>query len=308
MTTIRKNRQHQDNPGKNKTHTATLFAVLLSLCLPVGQSAAASPEASEDEGCTVESQAAPSHASDTPTPAPSPESGNRTPARADRGWTLSLGGGTLMGQGTFRSFGSDATHIGYGLTLSGGYRFNPLVALELSATLGSIVLTTMDCCPYWLSADLERYFTPPLGEAGWYYTDLESQVCLQRYALQADFNLAPLLLRGCGSPWTLNLSPRISAVSTTATLSGPRSGDGSLLEKGYGRQWHLGLGGELSASRRLTDALDLGVYVGMDCLTGGRLDRIPVHCHKSNFVFDAGLRLSWNIFGKSATHNGSLDE
>lgn len=262
-----------------KTRTATSLAVLLLLCLPGCPAHAAKPAGAGAEAHDAASLA--------------------TVKNPERGWFVSPGVGALLGQGTFRSFGSYDTHFGYALTLSAGYRFNALLALEASASAGHTVLTAMDCCPYWLSEDLGRSYVPAIGKKGWDYGDLESGVSLRRCSLQLDFNLLGLL-PGCGAGlWRAELSPRVSLFSTAATLSGQGSAEGTQLERTYERQHHLGLGGQLSASRRLTDRLDLGIYTELDCLTGGRIDRIPVHCHKSNFVFGGGLRLVWNISAKT---------
>lgn len=268
---------HHHEIGK-KTRTAASVAVLLLLCLMARPAHAAQPAdtaaAAHDAG---------------------PHAASATVRSPERGWFVSPGIGTLLGQGTFRSFGSCDTHFGYALTLSAGYRFSTLLALEVSASAGHTVLTAMDCCRYWLSEDLGRSFVPVIGKKGWDYGELESGVSLRRYSLQLDFNLLGLLPGGGPDLWRAELSPRLSLFSTAATLSGPGSVDGAMLERTCGRQRHLGLGGQLSATRRLTDRFDIGIYTDIDCLTGSRIDRIPVHCHKSNFVFGGGLRLVWNI-------------
>lgn len=222
--------------------------------------------------------------------------------RLTRGWFIGLGGGTVLGQGTFRSLGSHATHFGHELSLSGGHRFSNLLAIEATASAGWQTQTAMDCCPYWLSINGTRYFAPLIDEKGWYYRDLESRTSWQRYALQLNINLLALSPHDKDRGWRLELSPRISALSTLTTLSGTPSDDSDRLERKYDRQWHPGIGGQLCASHRINDSLDIGFYIGIDCLGGERFDRIPVHCHKSNLFYDGGLRLTWLIARKSQKH------
>lgn len=85
-----------------------------------------------------------------------------------RKWFLGISGGSVLGQGTFRSLGSYSTHFGYELSLHGGYRFNDLLTIEATVTVGHQSQTAMDCCQYWLSStDLSRYFAPVIDERGW---------------------------------------------------------------------------------------------------------------------------------------------
>lgn len=216
---------------------------------------------------------------------------------AGRGFFAGIGGGTVLGQGTFRSLGSYATHFGYELSGHGGYRLNDLLSIEAAVTAGKQSQTTMDCCQYWLSTDHTRYFAPIIDEKGWYYRYLESCTSWQRYSLQLDINLLALFTEK--REWRMELAPRISAFSTLTMIRGPLSDGSGRLEQGCGRQWHLGLGGQLCASHKIGDRMELGLYLGIDCLGGERFDRIPVHCHKSNLIYDGGLRLTWFFQKKS---------
>ncbi len=221
-----------------------------------------------------------------------------------RGFILGISGGTVLGQGTFRSLGSYSKHFGYELSLYGGYRFNNLLTIEATVTIGHQSQTAMDCCQYWLSStNLSRYFAPVIDERGWYYRDLESRTSWQRYALQLDINLLDLFPHGEDQAWRIELSPRISAFSTLTTLSGPLSDGSGRLEQEYDRQWHLGLGGQLCVSHKISGNIGIGLYIGLDCLGGKRFDRIPVHCHKSNLIYDGGLRLTWLISKKHDYHH-----
>jgi outer membrane protein OmpA-like peptidoglycan-associated protein len=111
-----------------------------------------------------------------------------------------------------------------------------------------------------------------------------------RFGLQANFDVLSLLTKPT-SRWSLNLSPQVSAVTTHAKH----------LATGYDhefdRQWHLGLGGQAAVGYRVAKNVGLQLYGGITCLTGDRFDNIPKYHHKSNLIYEAGLKLSYH-FGK----------
>ena len=49
---------------------------------------------------------------------------------------------------------------------------------------------------------------------------------------------------------------------------------------------------------QLTSCLKLGVYSGLTRLTGERMDAMPEHLHKNNFVWESGVRLGINLSKK----------
>ena len=55
--------------------------------------------------------------------------------------------------------------------------------------------------------------------------------------------------------------------------------------------WHLGYGADLQVGYQLTSCLKLGIYSGLTRLTGERMDGMPEHLHKNNFVWESGIRL-----------------
>ena len=63
----------------------------------------------------------------------------------------------------------------------------------------------------------------------------------------------------------------------------------------FDRQWHAGLGGQASVGYQINQKVRAALYGGITCLTGERFDNIPEHGHKSNLIWDAGLKLSLNI-------------
>lgn len=85
------------------------------------------------------------------------------------GWYGGVRGGVPFGISTFSSFGADKTRAGWTAGVYGGYRFNPVLALEVSAAWGKVGLSAQQCCidkGYWLGADGVRYSAAVLDAAG----------------------------------------------------------------------------------------------------------------------------------------------
>ena len=59
--------------------------------------------------------------------------------------------------------------------------------------------------------------------------------------------------------------------------------------------WHLGYGADLQVGYQLTSCLKLGIYSGLTRLTGERMDGMPEHLHKNNFVWESGVRLGFSL-------------
>lgn len=69
------------------------------------------------------------------------ESENAVPRHSDsKQWYVGLEGGLPFGVSTFSSFGADKTHAGFAAGFYCGYRFNPVVSLELSMKWGEVNL------------------------------------------------------------------------------------------------------------------------------------------------------------------------
>ena len=218
----------------------------------------------------------------------------------ERGWYAGLSGGTSFGQATFRSITESKTHVGAQFGVFGGYQFSRLFSVEALATMGWQKQTSLDCCPYWLSTNGERTFAPVLGKQGNYYRDLEAKTQWMRFGLQANFDVLSLITKP-GTRWSVTLSPQVSAVTTrTKHLA-------TDYEQEFDRQWHLGLGGQAAVGYRVARNVGVQLYGGITCLTGDRFDNVPVHCHKSNLIYEAGLKLSYH-FGKSSKATPVVEE
>jgi len=207
----------------------------------------------------------------------------------DRPWYAGVQGGTSFGQSTFSSITEHQVHWGVQGGLFGGYRINRILSLEASFQYGAQTQSALDCCPYWLSADGERFAMAVLDAPGRYYRDLRTRTQWGRAALQANVNLIGFFAKN--SRWTLNLSPQIAAVTTQTKLVAP---DQSILNP---RQCHLSYGGQISLGYRISDRIGAALYGGVAGLAGERFDNMPYHGHDSNRLWDAGVKLSFH-FGK----------
>ena len=208
-----------------------------------------------------------------------------------KGWYLGVDGGLPFGLSTFSSFGHDKTHLGWAAGIYGGYRFNPIFSAELSARYGEVNLSAQDCCVernYWLGSDGMLYKASVLGMDSWEYAQLKSHVRMGWYGARVHVNLLGLLRNTAHSRWTVAVSPHLYAVTTCADIQ--TLADHAEVMKGFTR-WHLGYGASLQAGYQLTSNLNLGIYSGLTRLSGERMDGMPEHLHKNNFVWESGIRL-----------------
>lgn len=208
-----------------------------------------------------------------------------------KGWYLGMDGGLPFGLSTFSSFGHDKTHLGWAAGIYGGYRFNPIFSAELSARYGEVNLSAQDCCVernYWLGSDGILYKAGVLGMDSWEYAQLKSHVRMGWYGARVHVNLLGLLRNTAHSRWTVAVSPHLYAVTTCADIQ--TLADHAEVMKGSTR-WHLGYEASLQAGYQLTSNLNLGIYSGLTRLSGERMDGMPEHLHKNNFVWESGIRL-----------------
>lgn len=215
-----------------------------------------------------------------------------------QGWYIGVEGGMPFGFSTFSSFGHDKTHLGWAAGLYGGYRFNSIFSAELSAKYGEMNLSAQDCCVernYWLGSDGVLYNAGVLGMDSWEYANLKSHVRMGRYGARVNVNLLGLFHKTANSRWDLAVSPHIYAVTTKADIQ--TIADDAKVMKGS-TNWHLGYGADLQVGYQLTSCLKLGIYSGLTRLTGERMDGMPEHLHKNNFVWESGVRLGINLSKK----------
>ena len=211
------------------------------------------------------------------------------------GWYIGIEGGMPFGLSTFSSFGHDKTHLGWAAGLYGGYRFNSIFSAELSAKYGEMNLSAQDCCVernYWLGSDGVLYKADVLGMDCWKYAKLKSHVRMGWYGARVNVNLLGLFPQTVNSRWDLAVSPHIYAVTTKADIQ--TIADEAKVMKGS-TNWHLGYGADLQVGYQLTSCLKLGIYSGLTRLTGERMDGMPEHLHKNNFVWESGIRLGFSF-------------
>lgn len=223
-----------------------------------------------------------------------------------QGWYVGVEGGMPFGFSTFSSFGHDKTHLGWAAGLYGGYRFNPIFSAELSAKYGEMNLSAQDCCVernYWLGSDGVRYKAGVLGMDSWEYANLKSHVRMGWYGARVNVNLLGLFHKTANSRWDLAVSPHIYAVTTKADIQ--TIADDAKVMKGS-TNWHLGYGADLQVGYQLTSCLKLGIYSGLTRLTGERMDAMPEHLHKNNFVWESGIRLGIS-FAKAKKKNVAVE-
>lgn len=219
-----------------------------------------------------------------------------------QGWYVGIEGGMPFGFSTFSSFGHDKTHLGWAAGLYGGYRFNSIFSAELSAKYGEVNMSAQDCCiecNYWLGSDGMLYKAGVLGMDSWEYANLKSHVRMGRYGARVNVNLLGLFHKTANSRWDLAVSPHIYAVTTKADIQ--TIADDAKVMKGSAN-WHLGYGADLQVGYQLTSCLKLGIYSGLTRLTGERMDGMPEHLHKNNFVWESGIRLGIS-FAKAKKKN-----
>ena len=223
-----------------------------------------------------------------------------------QGWYVGVEGGMPFGFSTFSSFGHDKTHLGWAAGLYGGYRFNSIFSAELSAKYGEMNLSAQDCCVernYWLGSDGVLYKAGVLGMDSWEYANLKSHVRMGRYGARVNVNLLGLFHKTANSRWDLAVSPHIYAVTTKADIQ--TIADDAKVMKGS-TNWHLGYGADLQVGYQLTSCLKLGIYSGLTRLTGERMDGMPEHLHKNNFVWESGIRLGIS-FAKAKKKNVAVE-
>ena len=223
-----------------------------------------------------------------------------------QGWYVGIEGGMPFGFSTFSSFGHDKTHLGWAAGLYGGYRFNSIFSAELSAKYGEMNLSAQDCCVernYWLGSNGVLYNAGVLGMDSWEYADLKSHVKMGQYGARVNINLLGLFHQTANSRWDLAVSPHIYAVTTKADIQ--TISDDAKVMKGS-TNWHLGYGADLQVGYQLTSCLKLGIYSGLTRLTGERMDGMPEHLHKNNFVWESGIRLGIS-FAKAKKKNVAVE-
>lgn len=213
-------------------------------------------------------------------------------------WYVGVTGGTTFGISNFTSFGADKTRIGYNLGLLTGYRYNPILSAELSATLGNIPLATSNySANLWLGADGVEQLSSDLAQKGYYNNEIYSSVALQQYGLHLNIHILPLINRNTKSPFNITLSPAIYATATEATIKTLADDKQFIQNK---KQLNLAIGANIALAYPLTNNMSLRISSGINKLTGNAYDGITSNRHATNLVLNNNISLVWN-FAKKKT-------
>ena len=184
--------------------------------------------------------------------------------------------------------------VGFMAGMALGMRFTPALSAELQAGAGRSPAGGRSCCHYWIGNDGERYFAPVPGTSGTQADEAQVRVLRQRYALQANLDLLGFFARTRQGNWSVELSPRLAAEGTKAhrlKAAAPET------------RWHFAPGGRITVSVRSAarePRLRVGLYSGMEWLSGESADGLPAHFtpHGENYAWEVGCRLTWDITGR----------
>ena len=214
---------------------------------------------------------------------------------AANSWYVGVQGGVPFGVSTFSFYGADKTRFGWATGAFVGYRLNALLSMEFSAKAGETTLSVREGdakANYWLGSDMVRYQAPVIDMVGWNYNNLTSKVNFQQYALQLNVDILRFFRTDNYCPWVLELSPAVSAVGTQAHLT-------TIVEEAEvmkdDMQWHMGVGSNAQVGYRVSNHLSVGVYGGFTHLMGDQYDKLPQDTHKTNFLYEGGLKLTWSL-------------
>lgn len=207
-------------------------------------------------------------------------------------------GGLAFAESSFSSFGAGGSHSGGSGSLFAGYRFNGWLSLELFSGIGGTRMSARKCCSeanLWLSTDGEQFRAAVLGKEGAYYSELESAVLWQHYGLRLNFNLLGLIPATQDGKWSLELSPAVSALGPSAKVRTAAAKKTVFCAD----NWQIGLGGRIQAGYAILPWMNAGLYSGLTFGTGGHIDALPADDHKSNFIWESGVRLTFSIPDKT---------
>lgn len=212
-------------------------------------------------------------------------------------WYAGVKAGVPFAVSTLASFSNDKIYGGFVGGLYGGYRFSPILSLEVSAAWGAVGMGAGEGCKdYWLGSDNNHYYSSVIGMQGWNYSDLYSAVSLQQYGVHLNVNVLGFFNATKHSRWSLNISPALYGVTTKAAIKVIDTKEAAIRGKSV---WHLGIGGDLTAEYTITKKLSVGVYTGLTHLTGSAMDGMPRYMHNANMTWQSGVRIGW-LFGKES--------
>ena len=211
----------------------------------------------------------------------------------NEGFYVGTHAAVAIAESNFSSFGASKFYPGWNAGLNTGYLFTKTWSLELSASWSKVALEEQDCClsrNYLLGSNLKRYHEQsiiPKDVTTQHYRNFMSQISVQRYGLQVNFNVLGLFKWMDTAPLRLELSPAIYAANTNASILTKASK--TPVAKNISA-WHLGYGGQLFTSYAITDNVYMGLYGAYTQYVGRPIDGLP-RVHSTNYTVDAGVKL-----------------
>lgn len=203
-------------------------------------------------------------------------------------WYIGGGAGIAFGRGTLCSFAADGTHPGWNVGLLGGYRINRLLSAEVSLDYTRLSLGAYDCCGnLWLGADGNRYYAPVAGMDSYSYKELRSTSNL--VSLGAHLNVDLVSIWKEDSRWSALVIPAIYAVYSSAKVKQ------GAVEANKTSGLHFGLGADLGVQYMITPQWGVRLTTGIDYITGKPIDAMPRTEHKSNYVWNTGLKVIFKL-------------
>lgn len=203
-------------------------------------------------------------------------------------WYIAGGAGIAFGRGTLCSFAADGTRPGWNVGLLGGYRINRLLSAEVSLDYTRLSLGAYDCCAnLWLGADGNRYYAPVAGMDSYSYKELRSVSNL--VSLGAHLNVDLVSIWKEDSRWSALVIPAIYAVWSSAKVKQ------GAVEANKTSGLHFGLGADLGVQYMITSQWGVRLTTGITYITGKPIDAMPRTEHKSNYVWNTGLKVIFKL-------------
>lgn len=203
-------------------------------------------------------------------------------------WYIGGGAGIAFGRGTLCSFAADGTRPGWNVGLLGGYRINRLLSAEVSLDYTRLNLGAYDCCAnLWLGADGNRYYAPVAGMDSYSYKELRSTTNL--VSLGAHLNVDLVSIWKEDSRWSALVTPAIYTVWSSAKVKQ------EAVEANKTSGLHFGLGADLGVQYMITPQWGVRLTTGIDYITGKPIDAMPRTEHKSNYVWNTGLKVIFKL-------------
>ena len=221
-----------------------------------------------------------------------PEAATEKSVSRPLAWYVGIEAGMPVGISTLTSF-SPQGGAGVQGGVLGGYRFSPLLSLELGAGFGHMKLGASQCCEdYFLGTDGVRYLSPVAGTDSYSYREIYSSVSVQQYSLRLNVELLQIVTPDRDKRWSLTVSPAIYGIGTQATLK--ENGTKTTVVKRDGR-FRFGAGTGIGGSYQVTGNLGIGLRSGVVWVFGERFDGITPTDHKENVIWNNTVALTWRF-------------